>query len=230
MASDNQPENLTVDAIERRKRWREEKLAKGGIENVIQQEAERPWRVWFDQDGNIVCFGQHAPVNSPDTWSTYEFPQQEIEKLKEYGAHDLSKFRVRPDSNNADRMILDLKPLETVFLSKDRDFLSEIEYDGRPGMAQIVVKLTGDSLQVTLAQEVKTTLYKDIFPVSATINGHRLLKFYITAPNDPHVMYAYHTVALADLITQDTVTVKLDADLTGYSVYTQKQFDKYSRV
>lgn len=230
MASDNQPENLTVDAIERRKRWREEKLAKGGIDSIIQEETDRPWCVWFDQAGNIVCFGQHAPADSPDTWTTYEFPQDDIDKLKAYDAHDLSKFRVRPDPQNADRMILDLKPLETIYLSKDRDFLSEIEQDGRPGSAQIVVKLTGDSLHITLAQEVKSTLYKDVFPVSATINGHRLLKFYITAPNDPHVMYAYHTVALADLITQDSVTVKLDADLTGYSVYTQKQFDKYSRV
>lgn len=228
MASDNQPENLTVDAIERRKRWREEKLARGGIDTIIQEEQQRPWRVWFDSDGNIMCFGQHDPEDRPDTWKTYEFPPEDIEKLLAYDAHDLSKFRIHADPKDADRMVLDLKPLETVYLSKDRDFLAEIQ----PGEAdaQITVKLTGDSLQVTLASEVKETLYKDVFPVSATINGHRLLKFYITAPNDPHVMYAYHTVALADLITQGTVKVKLDADLTGYSVYTQKQFDKYSRV
>jgi hypothetical protein len=233
MESDNQYEDLTTDAIERRKAFREEKLRRGGIEQVIQEEKDRAWRVWFNDQGEIVCFGQHDPEDRPDTWKTYEFTEEQIGRLRELDDHDLSKFRVLPDPKNSERMMLDLKPLETVYLSKDRDFLSEIKPaadPSKPEQAQVTVSLHGNSLTVSLAKDVKETLYSEVFPVSATINGQRLLKFYVTAPGDPHIMYAYKTVALADLITQDSVTVKLDADLTGYGLYTIQQFDKYLRT
>ena len=77
---------------------------------------------------------------------------------------------------------------------------------------------------------VKQEVYKDVYPISATVNGQRLLKFFLTAEHDPHVMFHYEIISLAELITEKKVVRQLPGDLRHCSVYTVKLFDKYQRA
>jgi hypothetical protein len=73
-------------------------------------------------------------------------------------------------------------------------------------------------------------MYKDIDLANATINGQKVLKFYFTAPNDPHVMIHSEYVSLIKLINLGKVMIDLYEDLTGCSIYTVKAFNSYSRL
>jgi hypothetical protein len=72
--------------------------------------------------------------------------------------------------------------------------------------------------------------YADVFPISATRNGFRILRFYITRLQDPHIMYEYKSVSLADLLTSECVFRELGDNLEHCSIYTNKIFDKYVRT
>jgi hypothetical protein len=88
--------------------------------------------------------------------------------------------------------------------------------------------LTKTAFTVTLS---KSTIekYSSIDPLSATVNGQKVLKFYFTAPNNPHIMIHSEYISLKRLL-ENTVTIGTTTDLTQTSIYTVKAFDKYVRT
>ena len=222
-----QQENTVSDAaLERKKRFLAEKEKAGGIDNLVQNHKEKPWVIYFTKAGEIVCFTQNN-VEVKDDWETYDFSQDQLKILID-NMDDLFKYRINVDPTVDNLYSIQLKEINTIYTESEKDFLSEIEY-GKSTSFEIKVAVNSAELVITLSNKSKE-VYKDVYPISATVNGQRLLKFFLTAEHDPHVMFHYEIISLAELITEKKVVRQLPGDLRHCSVYTVKLFDKYQRT
>lgn len=215
-----------VSAEERKKRFLEAKAAAGGADQLMLQQKNKPYRLYFNDTGDIMCFTNDDGIHIQEGWETHDFTQPQLQILRE---KDLTRFRVKKDPKVDNLFSIELRPLETIFISADQDFLFEIKPHQKIENPDIKCSITKTQLVVTLSKTVKAE-YKGVYPISATVNGSRLLKFYVTAENDPHDMYHYSVISLADLLANKQVKVDLDDDLRKYSVFTNKLFDTYVRI
>lgn len=217
--------NLSAAEL-RRQRFLEEKEKSGGSAvKLIAQVKNRPWRLFFDEDGEIQCFTQDTDPEILDTWKTHDFSQDQLKILHE---KDLRKYRVKIDARVDNLYSIELKPIEDVHKPSTGDFMYEVVSSNDTEDFEIACWIVENQLYVQMHANVKLE-YKDIYPVSATRNGFRMLRFYVTAPQDPHIMYEYKTVSIADLLTAPVVKRELGDNLEHCSIYTNKIFDKYSR-
>lgn len=216
---------MGISAEERKKRFLENKQGAGGAQALIDNQKNKPYRVYFNDAGDIMCFTRDENQEISEEWHTHDFTQDQLQILKE---KDLTRFRVKKDEKVDNLFSIELRPLETVYVSADEDFLYEIK-PSDDKKYDIAVSVTEEHLVISLHKNVKKS-YKGVYPISATVKGSRLLKFYVTAKNDPHEMYHYSVVSLADLLSNDQVKVDLDDDLREYSVFTNKLFDTYIRT
>jgi len=214
---------VSKQAKDRKKRFLENKTAAGGISALIDNSILRPWRVYFNQEGEIMCFTKEEGMAIQPDWLTHDFTPEQIQVLKE---KDLSKFLVKKDPDVDNRYTIEIKPIETVYINADDDFLYKIP---EKKLYDIQVKITVSTMVIKLSKKIKKK-YKDVYPISATVNGSRLLKFYITAKDDPHDMYHYSIVSLADLLSKEEVIIELEHDMRDYDVFTNKLFDVYARA
>lgn len=222
MSSENQ---INSAAEARRKRFLEAKKASGGnAEDLIECQKKRPWRLFFDADGTIHCFTQEENFTPSANWLTHDFQQDQLEILID---KDLRKYMVCADPKVDNLYSIQLRPLEDVYLPSSKDFLTEVTAEHQKDY-EISCEIRGKDLIVTMSDAVKKE-YENIYPVSATRNGARILRFYITEPQDPHVMYEYKSISLADLITSKEIIRELGADLSEHSIYTNRVFDRYMR-
>lgn len=221
--SDN---NITDAAEARRQRFLEGKKESGGsAEKLMEKLESRPWRLYFDDSGVIQCFTQDPDIKPNNDWKTHNFSQDQLGILKN---KDIRKYHVVVDPKIENVYSIELKPLETVKLPTVDDFLYEVTA-GDQSQAEIICSIQKDSLILRIGDDAKAE-YADIYPVSATRNGYRILRFYITKAQDPHIMYEYKNVGLADLLIETEVKIQLGMDLEHCSIYTNKIFDKYVRV
>jgi hypothetical protein len=212
-------------AEQRRQRFLQEKANSGGsVSKLIAQVQNRPWILFFDEQGEIQCFTQDADTQILDTWKTHEFSQDQLEILKE---KELRKYRVRIDPKVDNLYSIELKPIEDVHKPSTEDFMYEVVASSDEDY-EIACWIEKNHLYVQMNPSVKAE-YKDIYPVSATRNGFRMLRFYITAAQDPHIMYEYKSVSIADLLTSQQVKRELGDNLEQCSIYTNKIFDRYVR-
>lgn len=214
---------VSKEAQERKKRFLANKNAAGGITALIDNTKFKPWRVYFDTEGEIMCFTKEESIDIQPDWLTHDFSPEQIQVLKE---KDLSKFRIKKDPDVDNKYSIEIKPIETVYISADDDFLYKIP---EKKLYDVQVKITVSTMVIKLSKKIKKK-YKDVYPISATVNGSRLLKFYITAKDDPHDMYHYSIVSLADLLTKEEVIIELEHDMREYDVFTNKLFDSYARA
>ena len=221
MSDDNQ---VSEAALARRKKFLAEKEKAGGADALIENLKARPYRLYFNKSGEIVCFTQDEDVIVHESWMTHDFSQEQLSILK---GKDLSRYRVRVDPLVDNLYSIEVNTIATTYTEAEKDFLSEVEYS-KAAAYDIRCAITETHFEVGLSNRSKE-VYKDIYPISATINGQRLLKFFITSEHDPHIMYHYEIVSLAELITEDKVVRQLPGDLRHCSVYTVKLFDKYQR-
>lgn len=213
------------DALERKKRFLQLKEEAGGdVEKMQEIHEQFPYRVYFDQYGNIMCFTNDYSIIPKEHWQTEDFTQDQLSILIDA---DLSKFRIKQDTKQQNVWCIEPKPLESVVVQADSDFMSRVGYED-PDNADILLNVGSESVSVRLHPSVKEQ-YSDIYPISATVNGHRLLKFYFTTPGDPHTLFHYEVITLADLLVNDKVTFTTNLDFRLYGLYTQKLFDTYSR-
>ena len=220
-------DNTVTDAAqERRKRFLAEKEKAGGAENLIQAQKEREWKLYFDKSGEIVCLTQNKDMSIQEGWQTFNFSQEQLTILTS-NQSDTHKYRVNIDPAVDNLYSIELKSINTIYTEAEKDFLNEIDY-GKSTSFDIKCSVNVDELVVSLSNKSKE-VYKDVYPISATIKGQRLLKFFLTAEHDPHTMFHYEIISLAELITEKKVTRKLLGDLRHCSVYTVKLFDKYQR-
>ena len=220
--SDNQ--QISAAALARKQRFAEAKEEAGGVVNLIEKNKARPYQMYFNEVGEIVYFSQE-PVDIQEGWLSHDFHQ---EQLKILIGTELSKYVVKKDDKVDNLFTIQVKTIETIYTDQEKDFLAEIEYS-KAAKYEVKVVITSDNnLEVSMSKSAKEP-YKNLYPISATVQGQRLLKFFITQESDPHIMYHYEIISLAELITEDKAVRPLPADLRHCSVYTVKLFDKYQR-
>lgn len=211
-------------ALRRKQIFMAAKEKAGGAEALEKAAKLAQYRLFFDEDGLIVCMTKNPEFEVDPNWLTYDFSQDQLEVLVD---KDLAKYCVMSDPKDSNVKYISLRPLETLYVSSQDDFLSEIERKKIRGW-EIQAEITKTHLKIAMSKSALKQ-YEDIYPISATIKGQRLLKFYITAPNDPHIVFSVHFVSLADLITDSAVEIELPFDLREYSLYTSRAFEKYVR-
>lgn len=220
-------DQISPEALARKKRFLEAKEAAGGTAgDLIQQQQKKNYTLYFDEAGEIVCFTKEDVVVNPE-WLTHDFTQDQLKILigKE---KEFQKYRVKIDSKVDNLYSIELKPIENAnIVDANKDFLYNIE-PSESKIWDIKIKVTETHLQIFMHDKIKEE-YKDVYPISATRNGARLCKFYITAKDDPHTLFYYSTISLAELLSDDFAQRKLPSDLRNCSVFTIKLFDTYVR-
>lgn len=219
--SDNE---ISPQALARKQRFAQAKEDAGGVVNLIDKIKTRPYKIYFNEYGEIVYFSQED-VEPNENWLTHDFTQDQLKILI---GKELSKYIVKIDEKVDNLYNIEVKTIETIYTDQEKDFLAEIEYNKAAKYDVKVVITAENTLDVSLSNSAKEP-YKDLYPISATVKGQRLLKFFITQEGDPHIMYHYEIISLAELITESKVSRQLPADLRHCSVYTVKLFDKYQR-
>ena len=221
-------DGISKEALARKKAFQKFKKELGGEVNdhtIWEHKKKQDWKLYFNDVGEIVCLTSEK-VKPQKHWKTYDFTNEQLAVLREPGVK-LNKYIVLPDQYEENVYKIEVKPIDSVYTNAEKDFLSEIT----PGKsADITVEVTTKELCVTLDREIVKENYSKVYPVSATIKGARLLKFFVTAKGNPHILYHCETISLSELIIEDVVKRKLPADCRDYSVYTIKHFDTYSRV
>ncbi len=218
--ADNQ---ISDAALARKKAFLEAKKEAGGAEKLASQ--AKQYKLYFDKDGNITCFTASEVVVNPE-WETYDFSQDQL-KILVGKEKTINKYRVKKDPNVDNLYSIELRPIENHVIDANADFLYNVEPSDSK-IWDIKVKLTEKHIRVFLSDSVKEE-YADVYPISATRNGVRLCKFYITAKDDPHVLFYYTTISLAELLTDEYAQRQLPSDLRSCSVFTVKLFDTYVR-
>lgn len=216
-------DEISPEALARKAAFIAAKEAAGGAEALWVQQKNKPWSVYFNDAGEIVCFTNHPQEEIDEEWNTHPFTQEQLGILQ---GKDLTKYRIRKDQAVDNVYVIELKPIETVYVSAKEDFLYEVE-TSKVRKWDLMLEVHKDDVVVKLGK-AQLEKYADVYPISATVNGQRLIKVFITAPNDPHVMFHYQVIALADLLSNGgEVKFEVDIDFREYSFYTNKMFDVY---
>ena len=218
---------ISEAALARKKRFLAEKEKAGSAEKLMENLKERDWHLWFDKNGEIVCFTQQTDVLPNKDWLSHDFSQDQLKILVD-NQIDINKYWIKVDPHVDNLYSIAVKSIENIFLDSEKDFLDEITYS-KSALFDIKVSITNTPEIVVEMNKKTKEPYKDVYPISATIKGQRLLKFFITAENDPHVLFHYEVISLAELITETKVKRKLPLDFRHCSIYTIKLFDKYQR-
>tara|TARA_B100001057_G_scaffold112799_1_gene110993 strand:- start:4525 stop:5121 length:597 start_codon:yes stop_codon:yes gene_type:complete len=180
----------------------------GTFKQVQEAELSTSWFVYNDE-GDILYKG----INKPDMRrykgsKAVEINQEEYAFVDEMGK-SVGQFIIEEDEHDVIRIVP--RPIEKPTLKSDRDFLYEIP---RSDALDYDVSITVGSkwtIEVAEPSKVKTNLY-----------------FYITAPQDPHVLLEKVVAKLEDLRT-GTVNIERKTAINDFSIYTHKLLDKYVR-
>lgn len=213
---------VSKEAEERRLRFQAAKEAAGGLAGLIRQELAKQPKVYFLSDGTIVSVSKEdMPLK--EGWQVKEFSNEQVEILEN---NNWNLFYVKTDPLVDNLYSIESRPLESVVVSTENNSLLLI--DTSSADYECMCKLTKTVFTVTLS---KSTIekYSSIDPISATVNGQKVLKFYFTALNNPHIMIHSEYISLKRLL-ENTVTINTATDLTQTSIYTVKAFDKYVRT
>ena len=216
--------DISEAALKRKQAFLKAKEEAGGANDLIESSKNRAWQVFFTSDGEIACFTNSEDPHVEDDWSTFAFTREQVAILHDT---DLRRFRIRQDPKADNIYTIELKPLEVSHVSADNDFLYEI-VPSKTRKFDIKCKITDKHLLVSMSKPAKAE-YDGVYPISATVNGQRLLKFSMTAESDPHFVYHQEVVAIADLLLNDEIKRPLPTDLRDCSIYTNKLFDTYVR-
>jgi len=213
---------VSKEAEERRLRFQAAKDAAGGLAGLIKQELAKQPKVYFLADGTIVSVSKED-MDLKEGWQVKEFSNEQVEILEN---NNWNLFYVKTDPLVDNLYSIESRPLESVVVSAENNSLLLI--DTSSADYECMCNLTKTVFTVTLS---KSTIekYSSIDPISATVNGQKVLKFYFTAPNNPHIMIHSEYISLKRLL-ENTVTINTASDLTQTSIYTVKAFDKYVRT
>ena len=213
---------VSKEAEERRLRFQAAKEAAGGLAGLIKQELSKVPKVYFLSDGTIVSISKEdMPLK--EGWQVKEFSNEQVEILEN---NNWNLFYVKTDPLVDNLYSIESRPLESVVISAENNSLLLID-DNSPDY-DCMCNLSNTTFTVALS---KSTIekYANIDPSAATANGQKVLKFYFTAPNNPHIMIHSEYISLKRLL-ENTVIITTTTDLTQTSIYTVKAFDKYVRT
>jgi len=218
---------MESEAELRRLRFIAAKEAAGGTAGaLIKANSNKPATVYFDETGTILCVTTDEDVEVLSHWTNkHEFTQDQVEILKGKN-HNL--FYVKQDPLVDNLFSIESRSVESQYVAAEEEFLSLVE-PAKTSSYDIKCKLTATEFTVT-AHKNLIKKYSDVEPSNMVAKGKKILKFYITAKNDPHFMLKTVNVSLANLITSEEIEIKTDTDYSQCSIYTTKAFDKYVRT
>jgi hypothetical protein len=215
---------VSKEAEERRLRFLAAKEAAGGsFASLMKQELSKKPKVYFLEDGTIVSITKED-MEANETWLCKEFEDEQLQILED---SNWNMFYVKKDPLVDNLYSIESRPLESVVVSAENNSLTLI--DSSKKTADCTCTLTESSFTVALSAAILKT-YKDIDPSSATINGQKVLKFYFTAPNDPHIMLHSEYVSLKQLLSNKKVSISIKDIPLECSIYTVRAFDTYTRT
>lgn len=215
---------VSKEAEERRLRFLAAKEAAGGnFASLMKQELSKKPKVYFLEDGTIVSITKDD-VETKDGWLCKEFENEQVQILED---KNWNMFYVKKDPLVDNLYSIESRPLESTIVSTENNSLIHVDYSDNIG--ECVCTLIKNKFTVELSKSVLDK-YSEIDPATATANGQKVLKFYFTAPNDPHVMLHSEYISLRQLISQTKVSVSLKNNLTDCSIYTVKAFASYTRT
>jgi hypothetical protein len=213
---------VSKEAEERRLRFQSAKEAAGSFAGLIKQELSKKPKVYFLADGTIVSISKDD-MELKEGWHVKEFSNEQVEILEN---NNWNLFYVKTDPLVDNLYSIESRPLESAVVSAENNSLLLIEPSTKD--YDCVCKLSSIEFTVSLSKKTLEK-YNDIDPATATVNGQKVLKFYFTAPNDPHIMIHSEYISLKALL-EKPVNIKTALDLTQTSIYTVKAFDKYVRT
>lgn len=215
---------ISKEAEERRLRFLAAKEAAGGtFASLMKQELSKKPKVYFLEDGTIVSITKEDIAPNPD-WLCREFDDEQVQILEN---NNWNMFYVKKDSLVDNLYSIESKPLEQAVVSAENNSLTLVDYSKK--ICECICTLTEKEFTVEVSENV-IERYKDIDLFTATVNGQKILKFYFTAPNDPHIMLHSEYVALRHLLLNKKISIGVNNISTGCSIYTVKAFESYSRT
>lgn len=216
-----------TEAEERRLRFIQSKKLAGGDVYQLQKQLEKAeYTVWWDNSGEIRCITsepESVALASLEECKSQVFSKDQVDIVLK---SNWNLYRVSTDPKVDTIHYIELKPVESVFVSQEDEFLSEVT-DGKGG--DITISVKGKKFTVKSSKKVRDS-YADVDLSTATAKGSRLLKFYFTSINDPSFMVYNVNITLPELLEKKSVTKTLPYDLSQSSVFTIKLFDKYVRT
>lgn len=217
---------MVSEAELRRQRFLNAKEAAGGTaDQLIRSQRDKPVMVYFDDTGTIMCVTTDEVEPLPFWKNKHQFTQDQVEILQRKN-HNL--FYVKQDPLVDNLFSIESRAVESQYVSADSEFLTLVE-NNNTSAYDIKCNLTRFNFAVT-AHKNLIKRYADVEPNNMVANGKKILKFYFTAPNDPHFMVNSFSINLANLISNSKVDIATTEDYSQCSVYTVKLFDKYVRT
>lgn len=216
---------MVSEAEERRLKFLEAKKAAGGTAKDLMRQVEaRPYTVYFDDAGSILCVTKEE-VTPESSWTNkHEFTWEQVRILE---GKNINLFYIKKDQFVDNLYSIEARPTEKIHVSADNDFLYLIpENISAP---DIICSLSLTEFTVTLS-DAMLEKYSKIDKSQIAINGKKILKFFLTAKNDPHFMFTTISVALPNLVEKKSISFSLPDDYSQCSIYTSKVFDKYVRT
>lgn len=214
-------EEISEQALARRRRFLEEKGTAGGFKELVKKTDNRQLRLYFDERGDIMSLSAELPDKVNPLWLTYDFDQHDLAMLKE---KDLNQFWIITDSKG--KCKISLRPQATVYATMPADNLVTLEFG--EGSADLYFSLTEDSAIIELDQSVKDQ-FEGTYPIQATVKGKRIFKFFISDPEQVNIIYDTVTVSMVELLTEKTIKKDIPADLRHCQIHTVPLLDKYLR-
>lgn len=207
----------------RKQRFLDLKAKAGGAENLIAETQGNLWKVYFDDSGEIMCFSNNPDLEIEKTWKTYPFTQEQLQILH---SKDLSQYRVHIHPLIDNKYSIEPVKEEAHPTALATSFLSQVKPEAYA--ADVYCEITKNTFKVWVDNKIKSQ-YSHVDPDTAVRKGMSAMRFYITAPNDPHILLNKVTVRLSELLKQEHVEKTLDDDYQQCSIYTKQLFDKYAR-
>jgi hypothetical protein len=216
---------MVSEAEERRLKFLEAKKTAGGsAKDLMKQIEAKPYTVYFDDAGSILCVTKED-ITPEATWTnSHTFTWEQVRILE---GKNTNLFYVKKDQFVDNLYSIESRPTEKIHVSADNDFLYLIPEN--VSSADITCSLSSTEFTVTLSEKILEK-YSSIDKSQIAINGKKILKFFLTAKNDPHFMFTTISVALPNLVEKKSISFNLPNDYSQCSIYTSKVFDKYVRT
>lgn len=219
---------ITEQALERKKKFRKNKETNGLVTEIST--LSKSTKVYFDDQGEIVCVTKDQEFPIDDSWNTFDFTDHEIRLLK---YKSFSEFLVVKKDSHDQEDSYEIKHRKS---SKQRSLTHETAFQ------EVAVTPSWD----TDLTEIEVSMFKDnitlqILPLGLEylekykdsnyqIMNQKVLSIYITLRKNPHYLIHELKVPLVDFLSGDPVIVELEQDFTPYSIYTKPLFKYCARV
>ena len=187
----------------------------GTLEEVQKQQTQTTFLV-YDNEGEIFYKGHSKPqdMRKYKNKKLIELESSHVSFMSEDG-RSMAQFIVEEDEHGTP--LVTFRPIDKPTYDVDKEFLSEVEWSGdvaEPDVWDIKVNVQQTKFIVYLQSKKKV---KDN------------IVLYITALNDPHMLYKKLNINIKDLQENKVLEYKKDYNLNDFSIYTRKIYDKYVR-